>query len=473
MEYLNQPSFSAGEIGPELYARVDQDFYNIGLKTAENVIIRQYGGASNRAGTKFVGQSKISSRKSRLIPFQFNNEQTYAIDLGHLYMRIIKDGAEVLEAAVNISGATQANPCVITANAHGYSNGDDVYITGIVGMTELNGRTFRVAGVTTNTFQLTTLLGTNVNSSAFAAYGSGGTVARVYTVATPWEEGDLFDLTHVQNNDVITITHPDYAPRDITRTAHNAWTIATFAAKEGPFQDQNTDTAITVYSNAQTGSVTLTASSSIFTAGMVGELFYLAQKIGDDVPRWETNKLITTTVVRRAGSHYYENTTTGTTGTYRPDWTEGEEYDGDLLGATAAVKWKYLHSGYGIIEITGFTSGTQVTGAVISLLPALAVGSSNASYRWAKAAWGAGQGYPSCAAYHKQRMWFGGDQGAARWIVGFWRSRANLPRPRQPDTSRRRLIARARFLRLEGELTPPPCSTQAAHRTILVLRTID
>lgn len=67
-----------------------------------------------------------------------------------------------------ITGATQANPCVLTANTN-YVAGQKITITGVVGMTQLNGNTYTVTAVTDSTVTI------NVNSSAFTAYVSGGT----------------------------------------------------------------------------------------------------------------------------------------------------------------------------------------------------------------------------------------------------------------------------------------------------------
>ena len=82
-----------------------------------------------------------------------------------------QDGGIVTESGKTISGATKANPVVITATSHGFSNGDHVIISGVVGMTELNGTTGIVANKGTNTFELTDVDGTNINSSAFTTYG--------------------------------------------------------------------------------------------------------------------------------------------------------------------------------------------------------------------------------------------------------------------------------------------------------------
>lgn len=227
-----QPSFAKGELAPALYGRVDTAAYQVGLRTARNASISPYGGVFNRAGTEFVGPVKTHTVSPRLLDFEFKTTDKYTLEFGNLYMRVIRDGAHVLEDSVAITGVTAANPGVVTAVAHGYSNGDDVYITGIVGMTRLNGRFFRVGGVTANTFTLLDqVTGNNINTTSFTAWSSGGTVARLYTVTTPYVTADLDELKWTQSADVMTITHPSYEIRELTRTDHDAWafTIPTFA----------------------------------------------------------------------------------------------------------------------------------------------------------------------------------------------------------------------------------------------------
>lgn len=413
--FINQPSFAAGEVSPYLYGRVDQEFYYIALRTCRNFIVRQYGGASNRPGSYFVGEVKDSTKPVRIIPFSFNEEQTYIIELGHFYARFIADGGQVLEAAQTITGITQADPGVITIVGHGLSNGDDVYLTGIasLGPIELNGRTVRVANVTADTFEITDFQGNDIDTSGMTAWTSGGTAARVYTIVTPWDSADLFELNYAAKNDVVTIVHPDYFPRDMTRTGNTAWTIADFDVQEGPFKDKNAG-AITVTPSAVTGSgVTLTASAALFDASMVGELFYIEQEPTDTTKTWEAAKSISTNDIRRAGPNYYRATNTATTGTYRPDHLEGTATDGDN-----GVIWEYLHSGFGIVEITGFTSTTVVTVTVINRLPTNVL--TTATTIWAKAAWSDAEGYPSAAAYHKQRFTLGGTLNAPnrQWFSG-------------------------------------------------------
>ena len=80
---------------------------------------------------------------------------------------------ETLDTA-DITGITQASPAVVTAEAHGFSNGDMVTITGVVGMVEVNGNTYKVASAATDTFALNTEADANVDSSGFTEYASGG-----------------------------------------------------------------------------------------------------------------------------------------------------------------------------------------------------------------------------------------------------------------------------------------------------------
>jgi hypothetical protein len=90
-----------------------------------------------------------------------------------------------LDAARNITGITQANPGVVTYTGADPANGDTVYITGVVGMTQVNGLFFTVANVNAgaNTFELS-----GVDTTAYTAWSSGGTV-QVATIYAPGTDG--------------------------------------------------------------------------------------------------------------------------------------------------------------------------------------------------------------------------------------------------------------------------------------------
>jgi Flp pilus assembly protein TadG len=74
-----------------------------------------------------------------------------------------------IAAGKTITAATKAYPVVVTSANHGFSNGDYVYIDGVSGMTQLNGKAYVVASRTTDTFALQ-----NVDGRAYYSYASGG-----------------------------------------------------------------------------------------------------------------------------------------------------------------------------------------------------------------------------------------------------------------------------------------------------------
>lgn len=223
-------SFAGGEITPELFGRLDLDKFQTGLKRARNVRILPHGPAQNRAGFQYVLETKDSTKASRLIPFVWSVDQTMHLEFGDGYVRFHTLGATLLETGLAITGISQANPGVLTYTGADPANGDWMYLSGISGMTELNGRFVKVANVNAgaNTFQLTDIHGgANINTTGFGAWTSGGTAARVYEIASPYAEADLFDLHYVQSSDVLTITHPSYATRELRRSGATSWAFTT------------------------------------------------------------------------------------------------------------------------------------------------------------------------------------------------------------------------------------------------------
>lgn len=223
-------SFAAGIIGPELFGRLDLAKFQTGLAECKNFWTLPHGPAQNRSGFGYVLEAKDSTKKVRVIPFSYNTEQTFIIEFGDQYIRWHTGGGTLLETGLTITGISKANPGVLTYTGTDPANGDWMYLSGIVGMTELNGRYAKVAGVDAgaNTFQLTDIHGGgNINTSGYTTYTSGGTAARVYTLATPYVETDLFDLHFVQSADVLTIVHPSYEPRELRRLGAASWQLST------------------------------------------------------------------------------------------------------------------------------------------------------------------------------------------------------------------------------------------------------
>ncbi len=93
---LSLNSFVSGEFSPRMDGRVDFDKYFSATKTLQNFLVSPQGSASRRVGTKFIAEVKDSTKKTRLIPFEFSTTQTYVLEFGDQYMRVFKDKGQVL-----------------------------------------------------------------------------------------------------------------------------------------------------------------------------------------------------------------------------------------------------------------------------------------------------------------------------------------------------------------------------------------
>lgn len=168
-------NFAKGELAEELRARFDVQAYASGCKRARNVRVKKYGGLEKRPGLRFVSEVYDDGNPVRLMPFQFSLTQTYALEMGQGYMRVASGGGMVLNEELAITGMTSANPVTVTAAYHGYSAGDQVFISGQIGpWAVLNGRFWTVLASTgTNTFTI------DFDASGFAAWtASTGGITR-------------------------------------------------------------------------------------------------------------------------------------------------------------------------------------------------------------------------------------------------------------------------------------------------------
>ena len=271
-------NFTGGELSPRLDGRTDLTKYSSGCSTLENLVVYPHGSAARRPGSTFIAEVADSDNKTRLIPFEFSTTQTYMLEFSNLKMRVYKDKGAVLEGDKTISGITQANPAVVTATSHGYSNGDEVLISGVSGMTEVNGKRFLVADKTTNTFELQDKDGVDINSTGFTAYSSGGVSNKVFELTTPYTTAQLFDLKFAQSADVMYITHPAHEVEKLSRTGHTSWTLTDVDFTKGPMQDANTTgTTLNPGATAVGTGVSLAASA---TTGINGGSGFQSTDVG-------------------------------------------------------------------------------------------------------------------------------------------------------------------------------------------------
>lgn len=379
-QVVSLSSLNAGELSPRLDGRVDKEFYSAGGRTVENFLPVVQGPLIQRSGSKYMGTVKASANRTALVPFEFSTTQAYDLEFGDLYIRVWKDDALVLSTSTAITAITQANPGVVTANAHGLSNGDRVFISGVLGMVEVNSREFTVAGATANTFQLS-----GVNTSTYGAWSSGGTVGRIYEIVTPYAQADLFDAAGIfqiqfaQTADVMYLVNSAYAPRKLSRSGDAAWTLETVTFIKGPFAQPNGDDSQRLYcvvtgTNVDEGdTITIKSNVDIFEAGHVGGLIYMEEIYFDQlaVSPWSSNA--NTVGLGGQASHegnvYLNVAQVGANnGLIPPTHTVGEAFDSST-GASSQQKWRYLHSRWVVAEISVFTDAQNVSAVLKTRIP--------------------------------------------------------------------------------------------------------
>jgi hypothetical protein len=179
-----------------MWGRIDDVKFQTGAAKLLNFIALPQGPAENRPGTAFVREVKDSTKRTRLIPFTFSTTQTLVLELGAGYFRFHTQGATLgpgTPAAYN--GAT-----AYTVGALVSSGGVNYYC---------------IAPTTGNA---------PPNATYWYALPAG-----IYEIPNPYAEADLFDIHYVQSADVLTLVHPNYAPRELRRLGATTWTLTTIS----------------------------------------------------------------------------------------------------------------------------------------------------------------------------------------------------------------------------------------------------
>lgn len=446
-------NFTGGEVSPLVFLRTDFTRHKNGLRTLNNFVVIPQGGVTRRTGTRYVAPTKFADKEVELLNFEFNVEQTYAIEAGDLYFRFFTDNAQVREAGQDITDITQANPAVVTySGADNYANGDRVFITGVEGMTQLNNLEFEVANVDTgaNTFELLA-----VDSTGYGAYTSGGTVEEIYEVVSPYAHTDVSGIRFAQSNDILFLFHNDYPIKELRRFADNNWTIVDFEAIDGPYLREEPDTTILNLSDTS-GTVTVTSNVDFFSAtdtngtGGTGNSERLLRIQDRDAGQTIAN--ITqdnpARITYNGGDNYEAGDTIYISGvggmtelngnTYEIDRvTEASNYiflkDTDSTNFTAFTsggtvqklreRWLYL-------VIKSYVSATEVTAEIQddSLF-----GSTGPFTNVRLGAFSTTSGYPKAGIFYENRLVLGGTKGQKQTLWGSYQDDFNNFAPTDED----------------------------------------
>ena len=95
-----QTNFTSGEIDPLLRARIDIKQYQNGASKLTNVFVQPQGGVKRRPGLKHIYELDAAYNPDdgiRLVPFEFNIDDSYMLMFTAGKMHVIRNGAVVDE----------------------------------------------------------------------------------------------------------------------------------------------------------------------------------------------------------------------------------------------------------------------------------------------------------------------------------------------------------------------------------------
>lgn len=349
-----QTNGTAGEISPRLLGRVDVAKYKNGLKTCYNAVPLVHGGIARRPGLRYSAGAKHDDKQTRLLPFIRSRELAFIIELGDGYARFY-----------TAAGSRIEDPP-----------------------------------------------GTPVE------------------VASPYLEADLDDVHYVQGADTMFLFHQSYPTRKLVRYSNTSWKLSVSSWDVPPSEEKGDKPATSLTLSAATVGTgrTATAGAASFEAADVGRQIESGAGLAT-ITGYTSTTVVTITI------HDAFSSTSIASG----DWTLTETPKTKLtpsvaspigsaitMTATAAAFknsaqvsdiGKFVEINDGLVEITGFTSSTVVTGVIRTVLASTTAAESGG---WALRAqiWNATDGYPRTGTLHEQRLIAAGSPTRPQTIWG-------------------------------------------------------
>lgn len=335
-----QTNCTAGEVSPRLLGRVDVQKYNNGLRTCLNGYPLVHGGAKRRGGLRFAAAAKQALKQTRLVPFIFNRDQAFIVEFGDGYARFF-----------TAAGARIEDP-----------------------------------------------------------------PATPVEVVSPYLEADLDDLHYVQGADTMFLFHPSYQPRKLVRYSNTVWKLSVASWIVPPSEEKGDKPATQLTLSAITVGTgrTATAAAACFEASDVGRQITNGAGLAT-ITGYTSTTVVTVTIIDAfAASPIASGQWTLTESPKTSLTPSAKEPIGaacTLTAGAAAFKnsaqvsdiGKFVEINDGLVEITGFTSSTIVTGIIRTVL---SVTNAAQSEGWAlrSAVWNAVDGYPRAGTLFEQRL---------------------------------------------------------------------
>lgn len=354
-----QNNFTGGEFSPLVHARSDVDRYKTGARKMENFIPSIQGSLLRRPATQFVAEVKDSSKKVRLIKFQFSTTQSYILEMGEYYIRFFKDHGQV-----------QTAPNVPYEIPSPYTE-DEIFDVKFA-----------------QSVDVMYLTHPNYPLNRLSRYGDTNWVLTTSV---------LNSIPVLQDGPYLATGKMKYAPSDKAKKAFTTVAMTPSATTGAITLTASVAPAPTITGAVNNGSggirVTYAGVSDAFESG---DQIWLAG-IGGTVEAngaWRVS-VISPTQLDLQGSTFVNAYTAG--GTLRPLFFTLDDVD-SVVRVKGGATWGY-------VRIVGYTSGVQVNAQVIDTLSGVAA--THLNFRYGLYYQG---NYPSCVTFHEDRLCLSGSR---------------------------------------------------------------
>lgn len=429
-----QQSFNGGQMAPFLHNRADIDKFRSGLRDGTNFIPTPFGPLRRRPGFIYNRNVKNNANATRVLTFALGNNDGYVLEMGNGYIRFIRDRAIITDAGSAWADSTSyvASEVVSHNGAYYLCTQDHVSSDGGgAGTDEGAGDTEPGIG----------------SGAPYTGPGDGywyllttSGSAGIYEWPVPYASADIFDVQVAQVNDIMYLVHKDYPVLTLSRVDEDKFDVQLINWTWPPMRSANLDEAFTLNPSGVSGTITVQSSEDFFTSEMVGGFLEIGYERAADewTARRDISSTGTSSALKIRGEFQFRtnglwsgsiDVEISDTGAFAGEEETLRTFDGDqdenfVVTLDTGTDLKHVRinatitggSGkryasieaidptvYGWVEITGYTSATQVTCAVGSQLY-----DSVATSFWSEGAFSDRRGHARTVTLHELRLVFGG-----------------------------------------------------------------
>lgn len=349
-----QSNFSTGEVSPKIHGRTDIQRYYSALKTMNCALPLRQGGAIRSPGTVYVKDAVDQDDRGAILSFVYDKVTAYMLEFGNAIIRFY------------YGAGASIGPVMTTGPAH-------------------------------------------------------------YTIVSPYTLAQLETMRYVQRANTMILAHSAVAPQQLQRFGNTLWTIGAMPFAVYPSAEFGTNPATTLALSALSGvGITATAGVAVFLASDVGRQIQAGSGLGLITAIGGGGTTATLTTSRAFDSLNYAS----------GNWTITDSPQTTLtpsaatpLGAACtltlgAAGWrnpddigKYVKVNDGIVEITGFTSTTIMTGIIRRVLSGTTAAQAG-TWTLEERSWSLSRGFPQSVTLFQQRLVFGGTVSQPNTIWG-------------------------------------------------------